>query len=188
MRIAVLGSGPAGLLAAQACATSGHEVTVFSKNREPSRITGAQYIHEPIPGLTADQPDGAVVFHKIGTAECYAKKVYGRFDAPTSWSIFPEGPRPMWSMSKVYDKLFQEWYEKINTVDIDSEWLDYLEKRRDMFALAISSIPCNIICQNPEHEFPFGEWRKARLVHHAYFKALDALEVTAKPLHVPSKR
>jgi hypothetical protein len=273
MRIAVLGCGPSGLLAAHACEASGHEVTVFSKAREPSPLAGSQYIHEPLPGLTGEKPDGAVVFHKVGTAEGYAEKVYGDRFAPTSWMIFPTGPRPMWSMSKVYQKLFQDWYEKINTVTIDAEWLDYLEQRRDMFALVISAIPCPVICRNPDHNFPFvkvmfeehdhkdpnlgehyiyysgsesdrwyrsshvgglgwyeygetanilshyangeprvlrdgikpldtdcdcrpriirvgrfGEWRKARLVHHSYFKALDALEVTAKPLHVPTKR
>lgn len=273
MRIAVLGCGPAGLLAAHACERSGHEVTVFSRDRQPSSLSGAQYIHEPIPGLTTEQPDGAVIFHKVGTAEGYAKKVYGRLDAPTSWSIFPEGPRPMWSMSKVYEKLFRDWYEKIMAQEIDAKWLDYLEERRDMFALVISAIPCPVICQKPEHKFPkvnvvfeehdhkdpnlgdnyiyysgsesdpwyrsshvgglgwyeygeavelsahyrdesprvlrtgikplntdcncrprmirvgrFGEWRKGRLVHHSFFKTLDALEITSKALHVPASR
>jgi hypothetical protein len=153
MRIAVLGCGPSGLLAAHACEKSGHDVTIFSKAREPSPLTGAQYIHEPIPGLTTKQPDGVVMFHKVGTAEGYANKVYGRMDAPTSWSIFPEGQLPMWSMKKVYEKLFREWHDRINTRDIDKEWLDYLENKRDMFALVVSSIPCPIICER-DHDFP----------------------------------
>jgi hypothetical protein len=274
MRIAVLGSGPAGLLAAHACSASGHDVTIFTKNRDPSPITGAQYIHEPIPGLTNDLPDGVVQFHKVGTAEGYANKVYGDPFAPTSWDLFPVGIRKMWSMKAVYDRLFNEWYENMNTVDIDGEWLDYLEDKRDMFALVISAIPCPIICKaRNQHEFPsvevvfedhdhkdanlgehyiyysgsetdpwyrsshvggqgwyeygqkarvdprslgrrernlrkgikplnttcncrkrmirvgrFGTWTKGVLVHHAYFKALDALEVTSKPLHIPTRR
>lgn len=276
MRIAVLGSGPAGLLAAHACEASGHDVTIFTKNREPSPITGAQYIHEQIPGLTNKEPDGVVQFHKIGTAEGYANKVYGDPFAPTSWDIFPVGTRKMWSMKVVYDRLFGEWYERMNSVEIDEDWLDYLENKRDMFALVISGIPCTVICKNSLHKFPsvnvvfedhdhkdsnfgdhyiyysgsesdpwyrsshvgglgwyeygekasrvlriekalggrernlregikplntdcdcrsrmirvgrFGTWTKGVLVHHAFFKTLDALEVTRKPLHIPNKR
>lgn len=271
MKIAVLGSGPSGLLAAEAASIAGHDVTIFSKSRKPSVITGAQYIHEAIPCVTNNNPDGNVIFHKVGTAEGYAKKVYGRIDAPTSWSIFPEGSRPMWSMAKIYDKLHHKWSEKINTRDIDSEWLNYLENKRDMFPLVISSIPAPIICKIDYHIFPkvdvvfethnfvneqlgenyiyysgsesddwyrssmigghgwfeygignapvvnfidgkprqlrngikpldtdcdcrkrmirvgrWGEWKKARLVHHSYRKVFDALEVTEKPLRVPN--
>lgn len=277
MRIAVLGSGPAALLAAHASEAAGHDVTIFTKSRKPSPITGAQYIHEPIPGLTGEEPDGIVRFHKIGTREGYANKVYGDPFAHTSWEIFPVGFRPMWSMKKVYDRLHNEWVERMNTVDIDCTWLDYLEDKRDMFALVISGIPCPVICRDPSHEFPsvevlfedhdhkdsnlgehyiyysgsesdpwyrsshvggqgwfeygivegdkllagatvnpaqerhlrtgykplntdcncrrrmirvgrFGTWTKGVLVHHAYFKTLDALEVTSKPLHIPTRK
>jgi hypothetical protein len=271
VRIAVLGSGPAGLLAAHACEANGHEVHIFTKSREPSVITGAQYIHEPIPGLTGE-PDGLVTFHKVGTAEGYAQKVYGSPYAPTSWGIFPEGDRKMWSMANAYYRLHERWAEKMDIVEIDREWLDYLEGKRDMFPLVVSGIPAPIICTNASHQFPrvnvkfeshnhkdpnlgehyiyysgdpmdpwyrsshvgglgwyeygatadirpflgradgqrevrdgikpldttcdcrkrmirvgrFGEWRKAVLVHHAFFKTLDALEVTSKPLRVPT--
>lgn len=191
MRVAVLGSGPSGLMAAHVCAEAGHEVTIFSKTREPSPLNGAQYLHVPIPGLTNDQPDGLVRFHKVGTAEGYAKKVYGDPFAPTSWALFPEGDRPMWSTANVYEKLHRDWYEKINTVTIDDKWLDYLEERRDMFAFVISAIPCPVICKNPEHQFPYAtvtfeshDYRDANMGEHYIYYSGSETDLWYRSSHV----
>ena len=77
MRVAVLGSGPAGLLAAHACVQQGVEPKIYSL-KEKSLMFGAMYLHEPIPDLNdPDRPDHDIMIVKEGTREGYAKNVYG---------------------------------------------------------------------------------------------------------------
>ncbi|HEY7420289.1 MAG TPA: hypothetical protein VH593_34240, partial [Ktedonobacteraceae bacterium] len=83
IRAVVLGCGPAGLLAAHACSLNGADVRIFSLKR-PSYISGAQYLHQAIPGLSG-APDGDIMITKVGTREGYAKKVYGNANKATSW-------------------------------------------------------------------------------------------------------
>lgn len=156
MKIAVLGSGPSGLLAAEACSIMGHDVQIFTKTHKPSPMGGSQYIHTDIQGVTPADPDGSVVFHKAGYAEGYAHKVYGSPDAPTSWDIFPTGSYPCWNLSRVYERLHRRWLDKISIVDIDRRWLDDFESI-DMFGLTMSAIPANVLCTNPMHKFPYAE-------------------------------
>lgn len=266
MNIAVLGSGPAGLLAAEACKKSGHKVIIFTKDSKPSVISGAQYIHEAIPGITSEDPDGEVRFHKVGTGADYANKVYGRSDAPTSWTIFPEGIFPIWNMGHIYKHLFRYWKRSMKYINLDARSLDGLEASSDTFPLIISAIPAPVLCHDRTHQFPsvrvmfaphnfydpnlgdnyiyysgdpvdpwyrssfifgtgwwefgykegrrmmlsrhhegifegikpldttctcrprivrvgrFGEWKKGRLVHHAFLKTNDALEVASHAL------
>lgn len=156
MKVAVLGSGPSGLLAAEACRQMGHEVMIFSRTKQPSPMGGSQYIHTAIPGITPTDPDGSVVFHKVGHAECYANKVYGDPNAPTSWDIFPTGSYPCWNLARVYESLHKLWVNHISVVDIDASWLgDY--DRVDFFDLTFSAIPAKVLCTNPTHQFPFVE-------------------------------
>lgn len=257
MKIAVLGSGPAGMLAAHACKSHGHNVSVFSRDKKPSLVTGAQYVHEQIPELVSGEPDGVITYHKIGSASGYAKKVYGDELAPTSWDIFPVGEYPCWGMRKLYGKLWESWSKRIQERDVTKDWLDH---HVEAFDLIVSTIPAYYICRNADHKFPaaqvwfekasladknlgdnfvyysgdptdlwyraswifgqgwfeygdhpspnrdfissrslirgikpldtdcdcrpriiragrFGEWKKGKLVHHAYYKTIDALEV-----------
>lgn len=153
MRVAVLGSGPAGLFAAEACKADGHEVRIFSRDLKPSPMSGSQYLHQAIPGLTSEEPSGSVHFWKVGTRYGYAEKVYGDPDAPCSWDLFPTGELPCWNLKNVYLKLFKSWYGSISTVEIDKKFLDYLEQKRDIFQMVISAIPCPVICENSSHRF-----------------------------------
>jgi hypothetical protein len=258
MKVLIFGCGPAGLLAAEAVKMSGHEAVILSQSYQPSPIGGAQYLHEHIEGVTSSEPDGLVHFHKVGTGQGYAKKVYGNKLAPTSWSIFPEGEFPCWNLASLYSRLHKDWMDSVSIVHINKVWLDAFEEEfANQFDLTISTIPASVLCTNPEHTFPavkvafeatkyadrnlgdnfiyysgdpndpwyrwsnifgqgwkeyalndvpqdrprvvfegvkplntdcdcrprivragrFGEWKKGRLVHHAYFKTLDALEI-----------
>lgn len=149
MDVAVLGCGPAGLLAAHAAKQEGaREVGVFSL-RQKSMISGAQYVHEAIPGLTAASPDALIRYIKHGTRAGYATKVYGSPDAPCSWDHFESGEVHAWQMEKVYDALWDEWYDEIQDGRVDAGDIAIL---LDDYDLVISAIPKTQTCIR-DHDF-----------------------------------
>lgn len=147
--VAILGCGPAGLLAAYACEQLGLNVSIISKAQR-SVISGAQYLHDPIPGLTPERPDGQLNYIKDGSARGYANKVYGNPDHPCSWDKFPEGLLPAWSMLDVYSQLWARYHARIWDQSIGGDSLDEIAAE---WPMVISSIPLRHICKNPEHVF-----------------------------------
>ena len=142
-RVAILGCGPAGLLAAHAAKLSGAEVFVYSKKIK-SRIHGAQYIHREIEGLS---PKFALIeYIKFGTKEGYARKVYGEPDYPCSWDKFAEGKHQAWSMMDVYDFLWDKWENKIHDAEIGPTAADEIASLD--FELLISTIPRPALCKD----------------------------------------
>src|SRR5215470_19138644 len=97
MKVAVLGCGPAGLMAAYACTVEGLTPHIYSKPNK-SIIIGAQYLHLPIPNITLPEPEVEIKYVKVGTPEGYARKVYGNEAAPTSWDRFSEGLHKGWGL------------------------------------------------------------------------------------------
>ena len=151
MRVAILGCGPSGLLAAHAAEVAGaHEVDVFSI-KEKSKIMGAQYIHAAIPAIPVPTPPGQTVkFVKVGTREGYAQKVYGDPNAPCSWDLF-EGEVPAWSMRDTYDALWDYWEPRIWEMRIGAATLSRITSRYD---LTISTIPARGLCElGATHKF-----------------------------------
>jgi hypothetical protein len=171
------------LLAAHAAELSGHQPFIFSK-REKSPITGAQFIHEPIPELTKVGADAYVRFKKFGTKEGYAEKVYGDKGAPCSWEEFAEGEMPMWSLHQAYDLLWERYYSRITnmivgkavakslvgTYERKGDWSkrhshevperigDFEKLFQNSYDLIISTIPAFVLCEDPDkHEFPSAD-------------------------------
>lgn len=105
--VAVLGCGPAGLLAAHAAQLHGHSVTIFTPKIEKSVISGAQYLHSPIHGVTSAIADGMINYVKVGDRGGYAEKVYGHHDAPCSWDLYPASTVPAWSLQRAYAALWR---------------------------------------------------------------------------------
>ena len=153
MKAVVLGCGPAGLLAAHACAMRDMDVTIYSK-RVPSFITGAMFVHEPIPPFhDVNYPDAQIIFAKEGTERGYAMKVYGNPNEPTSWKNYDEGAIPGWSMLGLYEQLWDELQKKIVNCDLSKPHL-LMRIGQQPFDVMISTIPAPILCQNPaEHTF-----------------------------------
>lgn len=141
MKIAVLGAGPAGLMTAHAAMQYG-DVHIFSEKKK-STIGGAQYLHKPLPGITGDEPDGHVVYAKVGTAQGYASKVYGRPDAPTSWDLF-EGTAPAWRLRDVYSHLVLKYWGLVQDAYIQPDDVHDLCHAYDM---VFSTIPAKLLCQ-----------------------------------------
>jgi hypothetical protein len=75
MRLAIVGCGPAGMLAAHACFLEGVEFEVFSNVDQPSLIGGAQYLHEFIPGI--EIRPGKVDYKFVGDRQGYHIKAHG---------------------------------------------------------------------------------------------------------------
>ncbi|NIN69710.1 MAG: hypothetical protein GTO63_34510 [Anaerolineae bacterium] len=106
--VAVVGNGPAGLLATWAALHQDANVTVFHLGAK-SEIHGAQYIHADIPGLP-DLPQFTpftVRYHKHGSEEGYRQKIYGDSvpQGGTSWDKFHGRQRAL-PMHEIYDYLY----------------------------------------------------------------------------------
>ena len=149
IKVAVLGCGPAGLLAAQGAAEAGAAVTIYSKKAK-SPIFGAQFIHEQIPRMNVKPSD--VHIFKRGSAEGYAKKVYGDPEHETSFDSYDHGQiLPAWPMIGVYNKLWSIWRNSIVEQEIDMLAMNAIEAMD--YDMLISSIPVPAICMKGGHTF-----------------------------------
>lgn len=106
-KIDIVGSGPAGLIAAEVAVRYGYDPVIHTLNRQFPTFDGAQYLHTPLPGITSTQPQFEITYVKKGSVEGYANKVYGNADHPCSFAQAPDGNVPAWSLRDVYEQL---WY------------------------------------------------------------------------------
>src|SRR5215468_10230313 len=149
-RVAIVGCGPAGLLAAHAVAQAGHTPVVYSDIAAPSPVYGGVYLHQAIP----DVGGGGewITFRKLGSAEGYAEKVYGHRAAPTSWQRLGEGQHPAWALRPVYDALWRTYGEAVQVLHVNPLVAAGLAND---YPLVLSSAPLPMLCQAPEqHRFP----------------------------------
>lgn len=146
MKVAVLGCGPAGLIAAHAARHLGHKVSVYSR-LEKSVIRGAQVLHAPVEGLDNLSDPFDVNYHKIGDAEGYADKIYGTPNAPTSWETYPEGPMQAWSLMIYYNHLWSQWEASIFDTELSYGQASAIADRHDM---VFSTVPLPSIMRSPE--------------------------------------
>jgi hypothetical protein len=117
VKVAILGCGPAGLLAAHACAMNGAEFEIFSKKRK-SFLFGSQYLHEPIPGISDFDKHVDITYQTNGSPVDYRKKVHG-----TAWDgiIAPEDFEQhdkAWNIREAYDRLWGEYGSKIRHYEL----------------------------------------------------------------------
>lgn len=108
IKVAIVGSGPAGCIAAWACHLAGVDAAVYTNTLTPSPAPGAQYLHSPfvLPWDTAIDPVD-ITYVKMGTREDYSEKIYGPgFDpSDTSWDRFPSGVVKGWPLHKIYEMI-----------------------------------------------------------------------------------
>jgi hypothetical protein len=148
--VAILGCGPAGLLAAHAAIQRDHYVRIFSKKIKSS-FFGAMYLHRPIPALhNTTVPEVVIKIEKYGTKKGYAEKVYGDPNAPVSWDKFGEGLTDAWSLSDAYEKLWARYEDRIVDTDVSHETLQPLGINYDMI---FSTLPAPILCHDRRHHF-----------------------------------
>jgi hypothetical protein len=152
MKIAVLGYGPAGLIAAKTLVDAGHTDVDIIGAGPKSLIGGAQYLHEPILNPHQD-PEGEITFLKIGTGQGYAKKVYDQGDTETSWEHY-EGVVPAWALLPAYDVLWNFFVDGLINDTLNGLSLSMLMET-GKYDLVFSSIPLHSLCLSPSsHSFP----------------------------------
>lgn len=143
MKVAVLGCGPAGLMAAQAAADADAEVIIYSKARK-SHMFGAQYLHRVIPGITDIDNCVSVDYLLQGSVDEYRRKVYGpMWDGKVSPEDFA-GTHHAWDIREAYDRLWEIWEGRIEDVTIDPAGLHNLSGYG--FDAIINSVPLDSLC------------------------------------------
>lgn len=145
MKCAVLGCGPAGLLAAHAAVRNGANVVIYSDKVQPSFISGAQFLHRAIPEITNAEPDAMCDFRHLGNRENYARRVYGDPLADVSWGSYAEGLHPIWNMQQAYGQLWARYAELIVVDEINPSELDIISAEND---LVFSCIPAPALCRH----------------------------------------
>lgn len=156
--IAILGVGPAGLMAAHACAVQGRMVALFSRGDQDtgpikSKLGGAQFLHYPIPGINdANKEDAEVRYVLCGDAEGYRHKVYG--DDPNIPFVSMENVKhnmvqPAWNLQATYDRLWEALIDNstVNMEFIGPMWLDKALEN-NWFDAVFSTIPAPSLCRS----------------------------------------
>jgi hypothetical protein len=153
-RTVILGCGPAGLAAAAAAVSSGHEAIIISNSDKPSKQYGAQYLHAPVPGYE-DVAKVRVTYSLIGTPEQYRQKVYQNL-----WSgkVSPEdfaGDHEAWDIRETYSRLWADLIDGLKVGLIQKRIINgaipFIRSLRP--DLIVSTIPAQALCQNVRHKF-----------------------------------
>lgn len=148
--VAILGCGPAGLLAAHAAVRAGYDINIISRKQE-SKMFGSMYLHEHIPEITDPNPAFGVSIRKEGTREQYALKVYGDPKASVSWDKFKSGEVPAWDLKLAYRVLWELYESFITDVSLDADAVWAITTN---YKHVFSSVPLLTICYAPEqHQF-----------------------------------
>ena len=129
MNVAIIGAGPAGLLAAWGAATSGAEVRIFDPNPAPlpDRILGLQYLHE-LCGLPVEEvrklelwyqiipnnPEGGA-FIRPQLRRAYNFKLGRPLEEVNSTSHITAGPGHVYSLKDAYTFLHHQFRYDILT-------------------------------------------------------------------------
>jgi len=142
-KVCIIGCGPSGLLAAHAAEQGGHKFTIVSKELRKSVMGGAMYLHEAIPGLTEQVPDGQLYIEKRGMATGYAKKVYGDENHSVSWNLFATGMHRIWYMDRAYNKLWRRYKDHVKIHNVSEHTMDEIIRH---FDLVIATMPKPAVC------------------------------------------
>jgi hypothetical protein len=145
--VAVLGCGPAGLMAAHACRMYGVPYVIFSR-KQKSPLGGAQFSHIPILGLCdSDLPEAMLKYQVDGDAEVYQQKVYGSRVVPfVSIDNVKDGQTvPAWNLRDMYDQLWNSHEGQIIDLAITPDFMDKFD--HSIFDLVLNSIHANSICR-----------------------------------------
>lgn len=164
MKVAILGAGPAGMLAAQAVHSAGHTPIIVSK-KVVSRIGGAQFLHLPIQDATKSSESFPIQFILDGTGAEYTSRIYGDHPVPvlSSWHNYANGHiRYGYPLKATYERLFEKFESCIEDMTIDEVALKEINSSHDW---VVSTIPRWILDGKAgpgEPDYPFREvWIKS---------------------------
>lgn len=159
VRVAIFGSGPAGLLAAHAASQWGADYIKVYAEGHRSALHGAQYLHKPITGIP-HIPHTRLEHEFRGSLSGYRNKVYGmQWDGEVSPERY-SGTTYAWDIRYTYDWLVKEYWD----LYVDYIHLSGLQLMggnggfnmihlNNRFDVVFSTIPRRMLCVNPDHEF-----------------------------------
>jgi hypothetical protein len=154
--IAILGCGPAGLIAAWTLEREGIEkdrIKILSKSPlQPSPISGAQFLHQPIGMMADTPPDGQIEFCRLGSKQVYAEKIYNEPGKITSWEVI-EPKTDAWKLDPVYSQLWRLYEDNLIASEINSSNMQTLIESGE-YSQIFSTIPPEAYCHNASHDFP----------------------------------
>ncbi len=149
--VAILGCGPAGLLAAHAARWSGvplEQIHIFSRPVK-STLYGAQYLHKEIDGLILDPP--AILEYKLeGYLLGYRSKVYGLDEVEfVSPELYLEGEEYLaWNLRQAYDFLWDMYCDRIVNLTLgEADVFPTVRSITGRYDLVLNTIPRKILCQ-----------------------------------------
>lgn len=152
--VAILGAGPAGLMAAHAAALAGRPIALFTKGDGTgapvrSRLGGAQFLHEPIPYANDPEPDGLITYRLRGSVETYRHKVYGsdpNIPFVSMEDLVDGDTQAAWSLERTYDRLWEMLSaDKANVIDLSPAWIDEA-MQKEWFDLIVNTVPMTQLC------------------------------------------
>jgi hypothetical protein len=150
----VLGAGPAGMFAAHAAFQAGYNPVIFTERHRKSTMFGAQYLHEPIPGLTSSKAM-AIQYKMSGSSEGYRSKVYGKsgYTGVVSPELFANRDASAWDIRETYDAAWNAYGSKI--ISVGRMGMREIARLRESEPAApiFSSLPLVSICSNRNHVF-----------------------------------
>jgi hypothetical protein len=142
--VAIVGCGPAGLLAAHAVAIAGHAPVLYSKKAEMSPNARGVFLHRPVPGITSGVERQTISLVAVGSRYTYAEKVYGREDAPTSWDKYANRAVSGWPIASAYLRLWDLYSPLVREAEIGPEEAVALDWS---YPLVINTAPAYALCK-----------------------------------------
>jgi hypothetical protein len=148
MRVAIIGSGPAGLLAAHAVERSGHEPIIYGQRSQ--NVDESQFLFECPPGL--ERQTFELTIDILGRPEDYAKKVYGDSAAPVSLQKLKTGVYQVTPLLEVYEFLWNVYGRTATQVRVDQLNLPDIARSVE---LTLNTMTAQDLCDDPSHSFEF---------------------------------
>lgn len=170
MKAVVLGSGPAGMFAAHALAEAEVDFDILSNTKERSKLQGAQYLHQSIPGITDPLPVSEIEYVKMGTAEGYSHRVYGCQRPDISWNNYPQGKVGGFNLRRAYFRAFSAYKDKIN-IPFAGQGLSYddVDWITLSYDLVVNTVPL-VAFKDPAVDYGFSSqtvWITSENLHYA---------------------
>jgi threonine dehydrogenase-like Zn-dependent dehydrogenase len=146
--VAIIGCGPAGLLAAHAAVLADYSPVIYSKEANPSPIHPAVYLHQAIPDVSGEAD--VMTIAKWGSARGYAERVYGDPDRPVSFAFLATGGHDAWPLAPIYKHLWRLYSGAVREAEIGPEEAVALDWS---YRTVINTAPASALC-HAGHEFP----------------------------------